>query len=462
MAFPSRFTSPWKQHLLSQNPQQANDFPLQDVDSLVTTSSPQALYLGTGYSIFKRALIPAILSARHSIHFVTCYWAPSPSLTALGDALEQLAASRPPNAPHRLRVTIGFSSSGLFQKLLHTGSRDGHVYTPDKWAAMGLPDPAKLEEAGIDLTVKSLFFTPLSVMHPKYVLIDRTSAFIPSCNVSWERWFEGCVEVQGGVVGTLLDFHERVWGGTVKHRDGLELAERVSNGRAEEVMAHTDDDAPTRSVDWMGEETVPTIFLPSSHHRNPRFSIFPFLSQTNPPPTPLNAALLTLFANAQQSIKLVTPNVTSWPAVDALLDALSRGVDVQIRTSKDMMVIEQLVTAGITTSWCLRKLVKRYEAMAGARTDDVEAQAVLPGKLEILYYLPMDTRRTRDDEPVLSHFKMTFVDGEYLVLGSGNMDRASWWTSQEIGLLFHVPDFTGHSTWEDVLEKRSEVYYRSG
>jgi len=28
------------------------------------------------------------------------------------------------------------------------------------------------------------------------------------------------------------------------------------------------------------------------------------------------------------------------------------------------------------------------------------------------------------------------VDGEFTVLGSGNMDRASWFTSQELGILF--------------------------
>ena len=35
---------------------------------------------------------------------------------------------------------------------------------------------------------------------------------------------------------------------------------------------------------------------------------------------------------------------------------------------------------------------------------------------------------------VKSHLKMTVVDGEVVVLGSGNMDRASWYTSQEVGV----------------------------
>ena len=31
---------------------------------------------------------------------------------------------------------------------------------------------------------------------------------------------------------------------------------------------------------------------------------------------------------------------------------------------------------------------------------------------------------------------MTIVDDEVLVLGSGNLDRASWFTSQELGVAF--------------------------
>ena len=33
-----------------------------------------------------------------------------------------------------------------------------------------------------------------------------------------------------------------------------------------------------------------------------------------------------------------------------------------------------------------------------------------------------------------SHLKMVVVDEEITVLGSGNMDRASWFTSQELGV----------------------------
>lgn len=468
MSFPSSFVRPWKELLASHQTEQAQDWPNHYVgnpDALVTTSALKALHLGTGESVFTRALVLAVLSARRSVHLVTCYWAASPTRNALRDALVQLASAREPGSPP-LRVTIGFSSRGLFQKLLHTFSRRGYVYAPSQWGKLGLPDEATLWRGGIDMTVKSLFFTPLSVVHPRYLVVDEQRALIPSCNVSWERWFEGCIELEGNAVQALLVFHEQVWGtgASAGAESRPENRAQASDGAVAGLTTATgtNDMSPTQSMQIHLPEATPTILLPSPHHRNPSFSFFPFLSQRHPPLTPLNAALLTLFANARRKITILTPNLTSGPVLDALLGALDRGVDVHIRTSKDRMLLEQLVTAGTTTRRCVRRLVDAYEELQAPRQpSDLEAQPVAPGKLEVLYFKPLAGSEEKHDEPVVSHFKMTFVDDEYLVLGSGNMDRASWWTSQELGILFFVPGFQGHAAWDRILERRTEVVFRS-
>lgn len=479
--FPQSFVTPWRELLEAHREEQRDDFPnyhINNIDSLITVSNPKTLYVGTGHTIYTRALLPALLSAKHSVQLITCYWAASPSLDSIREALLQLALSRvQSNTDSPLRITIGFSSYGLFQKLFHTSSRNGYVYQPSEWPKLGLPDEEALKRGGIELTVKSLFFTPFSVMHPKFVIIDGTRAWIPSCNVSWERWFEGCVEVEGEIVGGLLAFYQRVWGTRkdVQLEDGAarrpllapdgqpEHGRDLDRTTSESPINGGNESSATQSFKFSNTEPVPTIFLPSSHHRNPRFSFFPFLSQTNPPMTPLNAGLLTLFSNAQRRITILTPNVTSWPVVEALLEALARGVDVQIRTSKGMMLIEQLVTAGTTTGWCLKSFIRKYKKLGARRQQnaDPEAQSPRIGNLEILYYQPLAARKEAEDEPVVSHFKMTLVDEEYLVLGSGNMDRASWWTSQEIGVLFYLPGFEGQRLWEGVLDKRTEVLFRS-
>jgi phosphatidylserine/phosphatidylglycerophosphate/cardiolipin synthase-like enzyme len=322
------------------------------------------------------------------------------------------------------------------------------------------------------MTVKTLFFTPLSVMHPKYLIVDDATAWVPSCNVSWERWFEGCIELNGGAVQTLLTFHERVWGlgsrGAISNgpdgQNATGKSDDTGSGGDQTNASLTEtannDMSATQSIRISAAEPVPTVLLPSSHHRNPAFRWLRFFGTSKPPMTPLNAALLALFGNAKRKITLVTPNFTAKPVINALLAALSRGVSVEIRTNGGMMVLEQLVTAGTTTNWSIKRLIKRYNKLAqemhAHAATDVEAQAQEAGTLDIFYYRPLARRADKEDEPVVSHFKMTMVDDEYLVLGSGNMDRASWWTSQELGILFYMPGFEEHALWERAFEARAQ------
>lgn len=114
-----------------------------------------------------------------------------------------------------------------------------------------------------------------------------------------------------------------------------------------------------------------------------------------------------------------------------------------------MMLLEQLFTAGTVTELCVwwlvtryRRLLRRDKARAGAGRGDEERGGKGVGRLRVGYYRPGlfadrgGGEEMREEEPVKSHFKMTVVDGEVLVLGSGNMDRASWFTSQELGVGF--------------------------
>lgn len=52
------------------------------------------MMIGTGASIYTQALLPAILSAKHEVILVTCFWAASSSLSALKEVLEKLAEDR--------------------------------------------------------------------------------------------------------------------------------------------------------------------------------------------------------------------------------------------------------------------------------------------------------------------------------------------------------------------------------
>lgn len=439
--------------------------------------------LGTGASIYTQKLLPAVLVAQHEIILVTCFWAPSKTLTALSDTLKQLARHREAQQPTQpLRVRICFSSRSILQKLSHTSSTDGYVYPSSAWTRkLGLPAPEILAAGKVDLEVKSLFFLPFSVMHPKFLIVDRRCAFVPSCNVSWEPWLEGCLEIsrrtpRDDPVDGLLEFYRTVWDRELDldaslpplHEQGDERA-FVSNGHAEEMLKSPAD--TTASLVGMEVPAAAVEWLPSWHHRNPSFCFLPWKFPSTPD-TPLNTTILRLFDEASREIYLQTPNLTSPPALSAIEKALARGVDVTIVTSRRMMLLEQLLTAGTTTGWCIRGLIKRYRRLCDKSRNQgrlpqgdadavhLEAQAITPGILRIFYFRSRAGSNS-DEEPVHSHLKLSIFDGQHTVLGSGNMDRASWFTSQELGVLVQSASFatTVKKTVDEVLDGRLDPVF---
>lgn len=106
------------------------------------------------------------------------------------------------------------------------------------------------------------------------------------------------------------------------------------------------------------------------------------------------------------------------------------------------MVAEQLITAGTITEYCVWSLVRRYKQLSrgikfsradagqtnSAFVSDLEPGRQIVGKLRVTYFTP-----TSERPEVKCHIKCTVIDGSAIILGSGNMDRASWYTSQELG-----------------------------
>jgi phosphatidylserine/phosphatidylglycerophosphate/cardiolipin synthase-like enzyme len=443
----------------SENMQDDPNYYVRKPASLISTSTPHTFRTGTGAAIYN-SLLPLLESTNHELILVTCFWARSSTLSTLNDVLLRLSDKAVRRGTTKIRVSLCFSSLSLFQKLFHKQNVSGQMYNPNVWASkLGLPRPEEL--GGLDVTVKSVFLLPFSVMHPKFMIVDRKTVILPSCNISWEEWFEGCITFSGPIVDDFLQFYSNFW----ERSDTLEeLGEETTRGvlqnrsatapngkpfdKNEKVISeHGHITTPILNNKGLHIPDVPTMFLPSPHRRNPRFQPFTPIDRVQAPPTPLSTLILLLLNQAEKSIRIQTPNLTSPPVLSALLRALARGVNVRILTSERLMILEQLVTAGTTTSRCIKKLIKRYKkgsaaSLARSASDDVEAAAVVAshyGRLQISFFSPLGGAKKRGEEggePQQSHLKMMAVDEEVVVLGSGNLDRASWFTSQELGIAF--------------------------
>ena len=479
-------TKPWQSELLSRREEIRRDRPnyyINDPSSLITSSFANTFITGTGDDVFS-TILPHIACAESEIIFATCYWARSTSLAKLSHTLRLLSSKALQQGGSKIRVRIGFSSLSVFQKLFHTPSISGKIYPPDTWTKkLGLPSPSELQ--GLDLEIKSIFLLPFSVMHPKFIIIDRKKVFLPSCNVSWEAWFEGCVELSGPIVQKFVQFWEEFWSNDKRSLPDTLTAISTPASEPPQLFS-SNTPRPAYSVTPLTPTTsIPTVFLPSPHHLNPRFRPFTSTSQTHAPPTPLNTFLLHLLSHAHHSIYIQTPNLTSPPVLTALLRALRRSVSVHILTSSRLMILEQLVTAGTTTARCMRKLAKRHKTLAclsplptsrssatPLRPDAYDEEAALgtptpaPGALTIEFFEPRGGARGpggERGEPLQSHLKLTVVDELVAVLGSGNMDRASWFTSQELGVAFFDREMTV-KVREAVgreMEGRVRVFYKA-
>jgi len=396
-------------------------------------STPLSLATGTGYSIYKSAIIPFIKAARREVILVTCFWAPSVTRDEINEALKELSKKAIASSS-KISVQICFSSSSLLRNMLLPTPKSGQNYPPAAWKKLGLPEPGEL--TGLNMLVIRKFFWPFGIIHSKYVIIDREIAIFPSCNVSWEPWFEVAVSIRGSVVEHLFSFHSAFWGN------------KRSSTAIESATEHGAVDLAAPFAVMSGAPNASTSLLPSPHsstwiphYLRPRavISLCPCIPAASPnfSPTPLLKTTYHLLSTARSTIVILTPNLTEPAVLEALSQALERGVHVCVWTNRQLMTVEQLATAGTTTPNYIRKLMKRSREMRGP--------------LRTFYFDDENGPRRarhgpscdRETTPIKLHAKVTIVDGERILLGSGNMDAASWKTSQELGVLIesrHVVD----------------------
>ena len=438
----------------TNNALQSHDHPsywTSNPSNLVTTSYIHALHFGTGDRLFE-SILPAIEATEHELILVTCYWARSLTHERLNDSLHKLSV-KAISQNRKIRVRLCFSSSGLLQKLCHTASLGGKIYDPSRWTkAVGLPDRSELQ--GLDLELKSIFILPISIIHPKFIIVDRVKVFSPSCNISWEDWFEGCLELTGPVVQQYVKFWRSFWASEADKQ----LQWHLSADPTTLPCSAATPSPSLQSTKRLQHPSIKTIFLPSPHHRNPQLRL-PWQASPPAPPTPLNLFLLSAFEQAKRSVYVQTPNLTSQPCINALLAALQRGINVRLVTSERLQLLEQLVTAGTTSPRCVKRFVARYRQLLAKDVEAGESAAL--GRLEVLFYQPH--AKGQSGEPDQSHLKLTIVDEEIAVFGSGNMDRPSWFTSQELGIAFFSPDFVAQTraSLAEALEGRTKLFFDS-
>lgn len=149
-----------------------------ELERVRTTGRVVEVIIGNGL-VTTQYFTDLLVQAREEVLFSTCFWAASPSLSILHDAL--IALNNRARGDHRrVTVRIMFSSYSFGQKFLSI--KGVRKWKSNKWEKLGLPNPELLDY--LDLTVLSRFMKPFGVMHAKFVIIDRAVVILPTSNIS--------------------------------------------------------------------------------------------------------------------------------------------------------------------------------------------------------------------------------------------------------------------------------------
>lgn len=152
---------------------------------------------------------------------------------------------------------------------------------------------------------------------------------------------------------------------------------------------------------------------------------------------PVNKAILALIGNAKYKINIITPSLNSKYIVKALINALKRGVDVNILLSRQFQ--DNLAKLPFQGGTNYENATKIYIATKKAK-----------GKFRLNWFVDYRGRLSRtpsDDNPrsFTSHTKYMGVDNQITMIGSSNFDTQSWYYSREINVL--IDDHKTTSKW---------------
>lgn len=148
------------------------------VENVKSTGRVTESLIGNGL-VITQYLSDLLVQAQTEVLFSTCFWASSPSLSLLHDALLTLN-QRARRETRRVTVKVMFSSYSIRQNFLSLkGTR---IWKQSTWRQLGLPAAEMLD--ALDMTVFSRFKKPFGIMHAKFLVIDRSVVVLPSNNIS--------------------------------------------------------------------------------------------------------------------------------------------------------------------------------------------------------------------------------------------------------------------------------------
>ena len=359
-----------------------------------------------------------IAAARYEVDLQTYVWEPNtdPSNEILA-GLRDLAARHTTGEPVHVRFLFDVST-------LNFGSTIDAL--PQTWATVTALD---LDPHVIQFELAGFYHTTFGNEHAKTVVVDGREAIVTGANPQAhhdyaEPWRDAGYHVSGDVAAALQDNFDDGW-----RRGQLWTCGSASGTATTCSGAPTPIEHRFPAVEGPADACVP--MLVTDREADPTVG-------TNRLDSSQDQAFLAAFGAATDHIRIQSPNLNDDAAKQAVLEAVQRGVRVDIVLSKGFNdSTEALPGQGGDNDSNVTKL---YDALA----DQPDACQ----RLRIRWY-------ARDGVPVVgngvyaSHAKYASLDDAIVIVGSANMDTQSWNNAREVNVV--VDDARTTQAWDRQL-----------
>ncbi|MBP9707174.1 MAG: phosphatidylserine/phosphatidylglycerophosphate/cardiolipin synthase family protein [Oligoflexales bacterium] len=308
-------------------------------------------------------------------------------------------------------------------------------------------DSRRVEFRFLDLSSK------LNAMHSKVLIKDGKEAFVTGLsldknfNISGGNWYDYAAIFKGQVAEQLRKEFLDTW---------LEAKRGV-----DEVKRATMEEKVLLNNELLNLENIANFELVENRPQNARdFTVFISTRRGSKLPNnnndnPQNIGFIQTMAEATSHINILTPNLNDDAAKAAIIDAVLRGVKVNLHLTKNFNEGAQSELLG-QGGGNKKNVIELYREIKRRNP------AMLP-KLEVRWMHDENGNIVIDDgeeRKNCSHAKYMSIDGELMIVGSANMDTQSWNQSREVNLIVDDAESTeryDNQLFELVFERSKHV-----
>lgn len=299
-----------------------------------------------------------------------------------------------------------------------------------------------------DLQLYILSYAGMGAWHTKFITIDNQISIITGANVQSlfdytkstdKNWLDISIILRGQLTSSLnLYFQEMLKVSDRLKCHDIDLFSHQTNF-PESILPINLSPLNHISTCETTMTLVPNKLLETKSFANGNLSIMilsklptvnPYLDLYSSYQNVADQAIILALLLAKELVQIITPNLNDPVILEVLNHVLSNSIKLQILTDQNFNYLTSKYVQPGTNSQILLSLI------------DQNQEAYHSGQLQIKYFSYDGVTPVYDHDPHANHAKAIFIDKEYSIVGSQNLDQQSFQASSELGILIQDLEIT--------------------